>query len=906
MVTEEIELSNDELKSTTQCKLDGDPKIGWLRNKNGLLLKTYGWLVNNAIGIIFLIHGLKSHTRLTYMNINLKMPNNNEDIVIDDNNYYIYKDSWIEHFNKIGYSVYALDLQGHGESQSFGNLRGNFNYFDDLVDDVIQYMNQIQDEISNDNQTDYEIPNDNQTDYEIPNDDQTDYEIPNDDQMDYEVLIDNQTNDDISNYNKKDDEILNDNKKNDEILNDNKKDDEISNDNQASDGISNDNQMGDEISNDNKKDDEISNDNKKDDDIPNDNKKDDEISNDNQMGDEISNDNQMGDEISNDNKKDDEISNDNKKDDEISNDNQMGDEISNDNKKDDEIPNDDQMDYEIPNDDQMDYEIPNDNQTDYEILNDDQTDYEILNDNQTNDDISNDNQASDESHDIVTPPKKRLPMYIIGHSMGGNIALRILELLGKEKEDSINAGNKNNYKKFNIILDNYIDTSELYSDMEEDMIDDVYDMNNSNNFAIENINNADFITNSNDYDSENSRCSTSDTTNSIVSDQYEGCHNYLDKLNIKGCASLSGMMRIKTPLDAGNTTFKYLCLPIINFLSRVAPHALISAESRYKRSEYVANICKHDKFRNNTGIKFKCMAELIKATITLDCNIDYLPKDIPLLFIHSIDDTICCYKGSAFFYDKAKVDRKELYIVENMNHAITAEPGNEEILKSIIDWIHDLERNDEDEIGDEIENEIGDEIRDEIENEIKGENENDKELYIVDGTNDDITEEPEDEYFLKRFINWIWNFRRNSEDEIENEIGDEIENEIGDEKENEIGDEKENGIGDEIGDEKENEIGDEIKDEKENEIGDEIKDEKENEIGDEIKDEKENEIEGENENDKELYIVDGTNDDITEEPEDEYFLKRFINWIWNFRRNSEDEIDDEIGDEIEDEKESEI
>ncbi|SCL91526.1 lysophospholipase, putative [Plasmodium chabaudi adami] len=668
MVTEEIELSNDELKSTTQCKLDGDPKIGWLRNKNGLLLKTYGWLVNNAIGIIFLIHGLKSHTRLTYMNINLKMPNNNEDIVIDDNNYYIYKDSWIEHFNKIGYSVYALDLQGHGESQSFGNLRGNFNYFDDLVDDVIQYMNQIQDEISNDNQTDYEIPNDNQTDYEIPND----------------------------------------------------------------------NQMGDEISNDNKKDDEISNDNKKDDDIPNDNKKDDEISNDSQMGDEISNDNQMGDEISNDNKKDDEISNDN----------QMGDEISNDNKKDDEIPNDNQ------------------------------TDYEILNDNQTNDDISNDNQASDESHDIVTPPKKRLPMYIIGHSMGGNIALRILELLGKEKEDSINAGNKNNYKKFNIILDNYIDTSELYNDMEEDMIDDVYDMNNSNNFAIENINNADFITNSNDYDSENSRFSTSDTTNSIVSDQYEGCYNYLDKLNIKGCASLSGMMRIKTPLDAGNKTFKYLCLPIINFLSRVAPHALISAESRYKRSEYVANICKHDKFRNNTGIKFKCMAELIKATITLDCNIDYLPKDIPLLFIHSIDDTICCYKGSAFFYDKAKVDRKELYIVENMNHAITAEPGNEEILKSIIDWIHDLERNDEDEIGDEIENEI----RDEIENEIKGENENDKELYIVDGTNDDITEEPKDEYFLKRFIDWIWNFRMNSEDEIDDEIGDEIE----DEKESEI------------------------------------------------------------------------------------------------------------------------
>ncbi|SCL85963.1 hypothetical protein PBNK65NY_000509300 [Plasmodium berghei] len=39
------------------------------------------------------------------------------------------------------------------------NLRGSSNSFDDLVDDVIQYMNQIQDEISNDNQTDDESHN---------------------------------------------------------------------------------------------------------------------------------------------------------------------------------------------------------------------------------------------------------------------------------------------------------------------------------------------------------------------------------------------------------------------------------------------------------------------------------------------------------------------------------------------------------------------------------------------------------------------------------------------------------------------------------------------------------------------------------------------------------------------------
>ncbi|SCL86777.1 Alpha/beta hydrolase family/alpha/beta hydrolase fold/Serine aminopeptidase, S33, putative, partial [Plasmodium chabaudi adami] len=145
---EGVELNNNELRNT-KSNLDGNPNIGLLRNKNGLLLKTYAWIVKNSIGNVLLIHGLKAHTRLTFMKINLKIPNNNEGVIVDSDNYYIYKDSWIEKFNQNGYSVYALDLQGHGESQAWKNVRGDFSSFDDLVDDVIQYINQIQDESHN-------------------------------------------------------------------------------------------------------------------------------------------------------------------------------------------------------------------------------------------------------------------------------------------------------------------------------------------------------------------------------------------------------------------------------------------------------------------------------------------------------------------------------------------------------------------------------------------------------------------------------------------------------------------------------------------------------------------------------------------------------------------------------------
>ncbi|EUD74046.1 hypothetical protein YYG_01142 [Plasmodium vinckei petteri] len=484
---EEIELNNDELRNTT-CNLDGNPKIGWLCNKNGLLLKTYGWLAKNAIGIILLIHGLKSHTRLTFLRINLKIPDKNEGLIVDTNNYYIYKDSWIEKFNQNGYSVYALDLQGHGESQAHTNIRGDFSCFDDLVDDVLQYMNQIHDEISNDNQT-----------------------------------------------------------------------------------------------------------------------------------------------------------------------------------------------------------------------NDDKTYDGILNDDKTYDDILNDNQMNDESYDIVTTKKKKLPMYVIGYSIGGNIALRILQLLNKEKGNNINTGESNNYKKCNTISDNSTNINEIDNDM--------YDINNFN-----------------DYDFDNSCVSTSATTNAIdsSSDKDEGCYNCLDKFNIKGCVTISAMIRIKSRLDPGNKTFKCFYLPLVKFLSFVLPNTRIFSKSAYKKSDYTANVSKYDKFRNHSGIKFKYIGEIIKATTALDHNIKYMPKDIPLLFVHSKDDTVCSYEWTVSFRDKVKVNKKDLHSVDGMGHATTMEPGNEEILEKIIDWIYDLRRNDEDE----KENEIKHEIEDKEENEIKHETEDKEENEI--------------------------------------------------------------------------------------------------------------------------------------------------------------------------------
>ncbi|CAD2085566.1 lysophospholipase, putative [Plasmodium vinckei brucechwatti] len=498
---EGIELNSDELKNTTISKLDGNPKIGWFCNKNGLLLKTYGWVVKNAIGIIYLIHGLTSHTRLTFMRINIKVPTSSGDVIVDNDNYYIYKDSWIEKFNQNGYSVYALDLQGHGESQAWKNIRGSANRFDDLVDDVIDYMNHIQDEIANENQTD------------------------------------------------------------------------------------------------------------------------------------------------------------------------------------------------------------------------------------------------DESYDVVPAKKKRLPMYIIGHSMGGGIAIRILQLLRKEKEDRINSGDEHDYKKCNIMLDNSTNANEISNAMVEDMISDMCDMNSFNDNSVKHISDKYCIKNSknddpgtssastsanasvrpkvikstskvvsaNNYSKDNtnenkivsannnSKDSTSEKANDCSSDtpnastsESEQAKKYknLDKLNIRGCISLSGMLGFTIVGQPGSFIFKYIYIPVTKLMSYFAPYKKTIAEFPYKTSQFIENVFKYDKFRTTDGITYKYLHEIIKTMGKLFDNAKNMPKDIPLLLIHSKDDGICNYKGSQSYFDKIDVPGKELYIVEGLNHSTTLESGNEDVLKKVMDWIN--------------------------------------------------------------------------------------------------------------------------------------------------------------------------------------------------------------------------
>ncbi|KMZ77760.1 hypothetical protein PVIIG_00448 [Plasmodium vivax India VII] len=365
---------DEEIITPSTDRLDGKPTLGSFFNKDGLLMRTFGWLVRNAVGVIVLVHGLNSHARLTFLRHNVEIVDNSKAILKDENNYYVYKNSWIEHFNNNGYSVYALDLQGHGLSDGWKNLSLNINNFDDLVLDVIQFLNIINDEL---------------------------------------CLKDKENDSKATWYNVEGCAAL-------------------------SDG-----------------------------------------------------------------------------------------------------------------------------------------------DSEGNSDDCSKNVG-------------------VGQSMGGNIVLRTLQLLEKTQNDG------------------------------------------------------------------------------------------KGKLNIQGCISLSSMISFQQIASPRSYKYKYFYLPFSRLISGFFPTSRVVTKMGFQKYPYLNDLANFDKIRSKNGITVKYWYELLKATSNLESDMEFIPKDIPILLIHSKDDIFCYYKGALSFFNRLNNDNKELITLENMEHGLTAEPGNEKVLENIVDWIENL------------------------------------------------------------------------------------------------------------------------------------------------------------------------------------------------------------------------
>ncbi|CAD2085917.1 lysophospholipase, putative [Plasmodium vinckei brucechwatti] len=414
-----MELSQEEAQSAKHMlksgnkdpAIMGDPDIGFFTNKHGLKIKTFKWLVKAPVGIVFIVHSLNSHCRFDYLKHNATIVNNEKAVLNDGDNFYVHKDSWIEELNKNGYSVYGLDLQGHGESDCLKGKKTYIKEFDDFADDVLQYMNTIHESIVN------EMTNDNHengknairlkkrcTRCDLILKDESDTCCSNEDQIITKGL---------------------------------------------------------------------------------------------------------------------------------------------------HLRHPEKNQYKKP-------------------------DYNI------------------------DPYKTPIPVYLVGLSMGGNIVMRILELLSQRK------------------------------------------------------------------------------------------YNYYNRLNIRGACSLSGMLSAKGIRK--KPSWKFFYIPMAALSSLLFPKSRFSPHITCETFPYLKDIYTYDKIFYGKPITNKFLYQLLKAADNLNKDIDKVSKDVSILLIHSVNDQKCSHEAAQDFYNNLKTKKKEFHTLEDMEHMITMEPGNEKVIKKIVDWLSNTQK----------------------------------------------------------------------------------------------------------------------------------------------------------------------------------------------------------------------
>mmetsp|Transcript_33748 Transcript_33748/g.82814 ORF Transcript_33748/g.82814 Transcript_33748/m.82814 type:complete len:324 (+) Transcript_33748:96-1067(+) len=111
-------------------------RAGKFENASGLSLAFYSWEVPNPVGVVIFSHGHGVHA--TFELLHSVKPGGRRTR---------FEGSWPESFNKAGFSVYAVDHQGHGRSDCARGKRCFFERVDDLVDDFTQFVRLVRAEV---------------------------------------------------------------------------------------------------------------------------------------------------------------------------------------------------------------------------------------------------------------------------------------------------------------------------------------------------------------------------------------------------------------------------------------------------------------------------------------------------------------------------------------------------------------------------------------------------------------------------------------------------------------------------------------------------------------------------------------------------------------------------------------
>ena len=106
-----------------------------LINKKKLKLRRFTVRAPSPVGACVIVHGYAQSTHYEFLCADFP-----------GGPHSTWEDSILQHLVSAGISVYAIDLQGHGESEGARGLRGFFERFDDLAEDLLQLHDEVEKE----------------------------------------------------------------------------------------------------------------------------------------------------------------------------------------------------------------------------------------------------------------------------------------------------------------------------------------------------------------------------------------------------------------------------------------------------------------------------------------------------------------------------------------------------------------------------------------------------------------------------------------------------------------------------------------------------------------------------------------------------------------------------------------
>lgn len=148
-----------------------------------------------------------------------------------------------------------------------------------------------------------------------------------------------------------------------------------------------------------------------------------------------------------------------------------------------------------------------------------------------------------------------------------------------------------------------------------------------------------------------------------------------------------------------------IMLPLLSITSYLFPNLQVGSRVHNPVCDHISSFSKHDPLYYSKRVKALMCKSLLDLTDVIQDNLHHYPIEVPLLICHCVHDTMTDFEGSERTISYFTQIMKEIYqhdsadhnvvsefvlwpiTCKNMWHVLTREPGFQDLLEKILEWV---------------------------------------------------------------------------------------------------------------------------------------------------------------------------------------------------------------------------